>query len=116
TGGTDTAPGARAMHEIQGDWSTRANQAKAPVGALVEFECPRGGTGGNVWGTDVYTDDSSICEAAVHAGMIVRADGGIVRFELLGAQPSFQASERHGVRSIDYPTWPGSFRFVAIEE
>jgi hypothetical protein len=116
TMGADTTPGARVMHEYQGDWHTTANRVGAPAGALVEFECSAGGTGGNVWGTDIYTDDSSICEAAVHAGMIKRADGGVVHFEQLGPQPSFQASERNGVVTMRYPAWPGSFRFVTIEE
>lgn len=113
--GAGTVPAARVMHQYDGDWYTSPNQVNAPDGALVEFECSAGGAGGNVWGADIYTDDSSICEAAVHAGVITRAEGGVVHFELLGAQPSFQGSERNGVTSMRYPGWPGSFRFVVIE-
>jgi hypothetical protein len=103
-------------HEYHGDWYTQPRQVKAPVGARVRFECSAGGTGGNVWGTDIYTDDSSICEAAVHAGLIKRANGGVVHFEMLGAQPSFTGSQRNGVSSMRYPGWPGSFRFFTIEK
>jgi hypothetical protein len=104
------------VHQFQGDWYSQARQVKAPVGARVRLECAAGGAGGSVWGTDVYTDDSSICEAAVHAGVIKRAAGGVVHFDMLGAQPSFRGSERNGVSTMEYPAWPGSFRFVVIEE
>jgi hypothetical protein len=109
-----TAP-AVADYDYDGDWYTTPRQVQAPVGARVRFECSAGGQGGNVWGTDVYTDDSSICEAGVHAGMITRADGGVVHFEMLGPQTSFSGTERHGVSSMRYPGWPGSFRFVPAE-
>ncbi|CAN5892698.1 hypothetical protein BH20GEM1_BH20GEM1_06130 [soil metagenome] len=109
-----TSP-AVAEYDYDGDWYTTARQVQAPVGARVRFECSGGGQGGNVWGTDVYTDDSSICEAAVHAGVIDRAAGGGVRFEVLGPQTSFTGTERHGATSMRYPAWPGSFRFVADE-
>lgn len=110
------AAGARVVHQLPGNWDTRANQLDATVGAVAAFECSAGGRGGNVWGVDVYTDDSSICEAAVHAGRITREEGGIVHFELLGARQSFEGSERNGVTTMRYPGWPGSFAFVELEE
>lgn len=98
--------------QFQGNWSTSPRSVGAATGGRVWFECAAGGSGGSVWGTDVYTDDSSMCEAAVHAGVITRADGGRVDLEVLGQQPSFRGSTRNGVTTLDYPTWPGSFRFV----
>jgi hypothetical protein len=112
----DTLPDGRVVHDLQGDWLTEANTVAATTVGVIRMACSPGGAGGSVWGTDVYTDDSSICEAAVHAGVIRRADGGVVHFERLGAQPSFQGSQRNGVSTLSYPTWPGSFRFVRIEE
>ena len=79
------------------------------------MSCTAGGRGGSVWGTDVYTSDSSVCEAAVHAGVIRRADGGVVRFEQLGPQTSFAGTERNGVATSSYGPWSGSFRFVTEE-
>lgn len=98
---------------FQGNWNTSPQSVGAATGGRVWFECAAGGSGGNVWGTDVYTDDSSMCEAAVHAGVITRSEGGVVHLEMLGAQPSFRGSTRNGVSTLDYPAWPGSFRFVA---
>ncbi|HYO45713.1 MAG TPA: LCCL domain-containing protein [Gemmatimonadota bacterium] len=110
------APQVAATGGFQANWYTSPRSVGAASGQRVWMVCAGGRSGGSVWGTDVYTDDSSICEAAVHAGLITRAEGGRVDLEMLGAQPSFHGSTRNGVSTHDYPTWPGSFRFVAIEE
>jgi hypothetical protein len=98
-----------------GDWVTPPNRVTAQAGVTYRFVCPAANQTGNVWGTDIYTDDSSICEAAVHAGVIGR-DGGTVHYERLGGQQSFRGSVRNGVSSSDYGAWPGSFRFVEPAE
>jgi hypothetical protein len=98
-----------------GDWVTPPNRVTAQAGVIYRFVCPPANQTGNVWGTDIYTDDSSICEAAVHAGVIGR-DGGTVHYERLGGQESFRGSVRNGVSSSDYGAWPGSFRFVQPEQ
>ena len=113
----EPAPGETVFFDHTGDWMTPPNRLPATPGVIYRFTCPPAdGRSGNVWGTDVYTDDSSICEAAVHAGVIQREKGGVVHYERLGAQPSFRGSERNGVSSSSYPSWPGSFRFVTIEK
>jgi len=74
--------------------------------------CPGGRTIiGSVWGTDEYTDDSGICAAAVHAGVLT-LDGGVVVLERRPGRESYQGLERHGVVSHDYPSWPRGYRFV----
>ena len=74
-------------------------------------QCPADCGSNSVWGTDVYTDDSSICTAAVHAGEI-SLEGGIVRIELRDGQTSYEASERNGIESSSYGNWGGSFVFT----
>lgn len=66
--------------------------------------------GGTVWGSETYTDDSGVCRAAVHAGVIT-ADGGDVAFNIVGGQQSYAGSEANGVESRDYGNWSGSFEF-----
>ena len=65
---------------------------------------------GTVWGTDDYTDDSSVCAAAVHAGAITKATGGRVNIEMLTGLPSYSASTRHGVTTSPWGAWPCRFR------
>jgi len=65
------------------------------------------GTGGAVWGTDIYTDDSNICAAARHAGVITAA-GGAVTVKNGPGRSSYTGSSRNGVTSYSYGYWPGS--------
>ncbi len=63
-----------------------------------------------VWGTGIYTSDSNICRAAVHAGQI-STNGGPVQIFPLGAQNSYQGSSRNGVTSNDWGSYGESFSF-----
>jgi hypothetical protein len=83
------------------------------AGRPLTVVCPPGGESQSVWGTDVYTDDSSICVAAVHAGLITFARGGRVTVEGAGDQTSYAASDRNGVRSREYGSMPNGFRVSA---
>jgi hypothetical protein len=67
---------------------------------------------GEVWGTEIYTDDSSLGAAAVHAGALAPGEFGFVRVTIAGGQASYLGSPRHGVTSKDYGEWSGSFRIA----
>ena len=69
-----------------------------------------GTTQGSVWGTDVYTDDSSIAAAAVHAGILKDGEKGVVKITILPGQDSYAGSTRNGVTSASFGAWQGSFR------
>jgi hypothetical protein len=74
-----------------------------------------GETGGNVWGTDVYTDDSSIAAAAVHAGLLAPGERGNLRVTVRQGQSAYQGSVRNGVISRDYASWGGSFSLQRLD-
>jgi LCCL domain-containing protein len=82
------------------------------AGTPVAVTCPPNGAVDTVWGTDVYTDDSSICTAAVHAGLITFERGGPVVFEIVDGRQAYPGSERNGVTTSDYGPWSGSFVFM----
>jgi hypothetical protein len=65
---------------------------------------------GGVWGTDIYSADSSLALAAVHAGVLKPGESGVVKVTILGPQPAFVGSARNGVTSMGYGAWPGSFK------
>lgn len=77
------------------------------------YVCPplAGATVGTVWGTGVYTNDSSVCGAAVHAGAIAAASGGSVTIEMLPGRPSYAGTTNHGIVSKPWAAWSCSFRF-----
>jgi LCCL domain. len=93
------------------NWSTKAADLRGQDGRRFTFDCPRDGQPNNVWGSELYTDDSSICTAAVHRGLI-GFDGGTVTIEIRPGRSSYRGSRRNGVRSLDYRSWLGSFTFV----
>ena len=95
------------------DWARQADSLRGRNGQQFTFVCPAGGPlSSRVWGTNVYTDDSSICTAAVHAGYIEVASGGTVTIEIREGQATYQGVNRNGVASRDYGAWAGSFVFV----
>jgi hypothetical protein len=91
------------------DWNTPAFILKAEPGQAFKFECPPGGSEHSIWGTDVYTADSSICTAAVHTGRITFESGGKVTIELRPGQSSYQGTARKSVKSNEYGPYGQSF-------
>ena len=103
--------------QVQATWATQANQLGGRSGQRFTLVCPGGGTlSGRLWGTDLYTDDSSICTAAVHAGLISVRNGGTVMIELRPGAGAYNASSRYGVTSQGYGAWSGSFIFIEGKE
>lgn len=84
------------------------------VGRAALFEVV-GRTDGVVWGTDVYTADSRLAAAAVHAGAIRVGERGLVRVTVLdGVEQTFEGSTRNGVQTFDYATYPVAFRIERV--
>ncbi len=71
-----------------------------------------GATSGGVWGTDVYTDDSSVARAAVHAGVIAPGETKTVTVTVLPGQSNYAASTRNGVTTSSWGAWSGSYSFA----
>jgi LCCL domain len=75
-----------------------------------------GTTNNSIWGTDVYTHDSNLSTAAVHAGVLKPGEAGIVKVTILKDGGEFKASGRNGVSS---GSWNGSnyegFRVESIK-
>jgi hypothetical protein len=88
----------------QVDWNTNLRGIAQLYQEPITVTCPPDGdTSAYVGGTDVYTYDSAICVAAVHAGAITQAAGGTVTVTRVPQQDSYPATVRNGVSS---ETWP----------
>ncbi len=70
--------------------------------------CPVNCKTGSVWGSDVYTTDSAICVAAVHAG-VIGANGGPVKVNLTAGKPNYTGTARNGVTSNQWAAFDKSF-------
>lgn len=93
-------------------WAADTRAYRGRVGARYSYACPAGGRASTVWGTNVYTDDSSVCNAAVHMGLISKARGGTVTVEIRAGLSSYTGSTRNGITTHRYGAWSGSYVFV----
>ena len=101
------------------DWQTSPLDLdlRGMNGERYGFRCPPGKPlPSRVAGSGPYTDDSSICTAAVHAGVIRAKSGGEVSIEIRPGQASYAGSERNYIKSGDYPAWSGSFVVLIAPE
>lgn len=68
---------------------------------------------GSVWGTDVYTLDSALQAAAVHAGVLKVGQTATVRVRIIPSPQQFNASHRNGVNATAYGVYStGAYEFV----
>jgi hypothetical protein len=90
-------------------WSDSVQRYRANPGLRVVVQCPSNGSPHPVWGSDVYTDDSAVCTAGLHAGRITREQGGRFVIRIVPGQPAYLATRRNGVSTLAYAAYPGSF-------
>jgi outer membrane protein OmpA-like peptidoglycan-associated protein len=70
---------------------------------------------GSVWGMDVYTSDSSVCRAALHAGVIAVRGGQVTVIPEAG-RSAYAGLTRNGVSSSNYGPYKSSFRFAGAPQ
>ncbi|XP_060720357.1 vitrin isoform X2 [Tachysurus vachellii] len=61
-----------------------------------------------VYGTSVFASISSICNAAIHNGVITNSGGKVIVKKMAG-QAQYKGSFANGIRSLSLPTWRESF-------
>ncbi len=93
-------------------WNETASNLMENVDQDFTYSCPQNGTVNDVWGTDFYRSDSSICSAAVHAGIINARDGGKVQIRIRPGEEFYNGTTRNGVTSYREGKRRGSFTFL----
>ncbi|MCX6954256.1 MAG: LCCL domain-containing protein [Verrucomicrobia bacterium] len=108
------------VFRISATGGTTASLATAPanfvgyrnkVGSVYQFTVT-GNASGAVWGTDVYTDDSAVATAAVHAGVLAVGETKTVTVTILPGQSSYAASTRNNIKASSWGAWSGSYSFA----
>ena len=89
--------------------SLTAYQQPQHVGKTMVFRVT-GAAGGSLWGTEMYTLDSTLAAAAVHMGVLKVGQTGNVKVTILGPSVGFVGSTRNGLTSSNYANYPGAFR------
>jgi hypothetical protein len=95
---------------------TAAAQAPCPPsfeGRTAPLTCTcsaEAGRTGSVWGSGIYTSDSRICRAAMHAG-VIGLSGGVVGVEPAPGQASYLSEAQNGITTQAFGPWRASFTF-----
>ncbi len=108
------APGSAAPSRPQADPGTLFNYSNA-IGETLQFAVV-GSTLGTIWGDGVYTSDSVLAVAAVHAGLLAPGESGVVAVELIAGLPTYDGVERNGVVSRSYGPWDVAYRFTGVTD
>jgi len=84
-----------------------------PVGATYYFRVT-GAAEGPLWGTDVYTGDSTLAVAAVHAGCLKVGETAVLKVTVEPPLSRYTGSVRHGVTSHDFSSFGTAYRIATI--
>ncbi len=74
----------------------------------------KGAVEGQVWGTDTYTQDSSLSVAAVHAGLLKPDKTDVIRVTVVAPLESYPGTNRNDVTTSDYGNYPLAWKLSAI--
>lgn len=69
---------------------------------------------GNLWGTDIYTGDSSLASAALHAGAVQPGENKVVKVTVVEPLKQYQGSTRHGIASHSFGAYGTAYRIEAV--
>ena len=84
---------------------------RGQVGKVFAFKVT-GAVTGTVWGSDVYTSDSTLAMAAVHAGVLEVGKTGTVKVRIVAPPAEFTGSTANGVTTHPYGPYPGAYQIV----
>jgi hypothetical protein len=84
---------------------------RSEVGRVMYFDVT-GTTNRSIYGTDIYTHDSYLSTAAVHAGVLKEHETGIVKVTILPSHSEFKGTGRNGVSSGG---WNASYDCYKVE-
>ena len=114
--GTRTVRGAKTLA-----CDTKASDLVGIRGSVLHVFCPENcaDTASPIWGSDIYTDDSPVCVAGVHTGVLPRRSSGLLRVVIVGklSQHHYVGTTRNAVATRDWVgTWHRNFRVLRLFE
>lgn len=100
------------------DWETTINHFQIDsdkfIGQRLSVDCPEwtpADDAAAIYGTDLYSSDSSICMAARHAGAMTET-GGRATLQVMPSPESYQGLVQNGVSSQSRPATDRAIAFV----
>jgi len=74
----------------------------------------QGENNGTVWGTDVYTGDSALAAAALHAGAVELGESAVVRVTVVAPLRAYTGSTCNGVTSSSFGPYGTAYRVERV--
>jgi hypothetical protein len=71
-----------------------------------------GNNTGTVWGSGIYTSDSDLGTAAVHAGVLKVGQAGVVKVMMMAPPAAFDGTTQNGITTSPYGQFPGAFQII----
>jgi hypothetical protein len=71
-----------------------------------------GVVGNAIYGTEVYTSDSNLSQAAVHWGVLKAGQTGVVKVEIVNPPPNYVSTTRNGITSNAYGVYNGAYKIL----
>jgi len=100
-------------NSIASDAPTNMHGLCEKIGATYYFRVT-GATEGQLWGTDIYSGDSTIGAAAVHMGLLKPGKSAVFRVTVVTPPEEFPGTQRHGVTSTQYGRYQYAWKLSAI--
>lgn len=106
------APVAKAPVLVEAGCTFESKDLKGDPGTVFRVTCPAGCNANKpmIWGSDPYSGHSSVCVAAIHAGLATDDAGGAFMLTIDEGKPAYRGSKRNGVESHDRDADYASFR------
>lgn len=88
---------------------------RSVIGGVYQFNVT-GSLEGSLWGSNVYTDDSSLAIVSVHAGLLSAGQSAVIRVIISPGLSFYVANTANGITSSAYNSeWDGSFSVSNIQ-
>jgi hypothetical protein len=101
------------QNRVASDAPTSMHGLCETVGTTYYFRVT-GVTEGQLWGTDIYSGDSTIGAAAVHAGLLEPGKTDLLRVTVVTPPERFPGTVRNGVTSTEYGRYQYAWRLSKI--
>jgi hypothetical protein len=100
--------------EVLPDPGNLAGFSDAKSGDTMVFRVTGDADGGSVWGTDLYTTDSTLAVVVVHAGILKDGEEGVVKVIFAEGQSEYTGSSRNGATTSSWGSYNLSYKVEAL--
>ena len=69
---------------------------------------------GSLWGTEIYTSDSTVAKAVIHMGLAQAGETVLVKIQILPGQSSYVGTTQNGITSSSYGSYSASYKVLGL--